>query len=58
MLLEREGFCNTGRFAKLRTMRSAVLPSTALLNLSVGLALTQAVAVALALALTLALALH
>ena len=34
VLLEREGFCNTGRFAKLRTMRSAVLPSAALLNLS------------------------
>ena len=58
VLLEREGFCNTGRFAKLRTMRSAVLPSAALLNLSVGLANpSPALALALALALTLTLAL-
>ena len=34
VLFEREGFCNTGRFAQLRTMRSAVLPAAALLNLS------------------------
>ena len=31
VLFEREGFCNTGRFAQLRTMRSAVLPIAALL---------------------------
>ena len=31
VLFEREGFCNTGRFAQLRTMRSAVLPTAALL---------------------------
>ena len=30
VLFEREGFCNTGRFAQLRTMRSAVLPIAAL----------------------------
>ena len=39
VLFEREGFCNTGRFAQLRTMRSAV-PHTAALTLTLTLTLT------------------
>lgn len=34
VLFEKEGFCTAGRFAQLKTMRAALLPSAALLNLS------------------------
>ena len=34
VLWEREGFCTSGRFAQLKSMRAAVLPMAALLNLT------------------------
>eukprot|EP00965_Chrysotila_dentata_P003983 129461-Pleurochrysis_carterae.AAC.3 len=34
VIFEREGFCSTGHFARLKTHRAAVVPASALLNLS------------------------